>query len=280
MSYWNNNQCMSRKNLNHPNERCIRNVVKGSDFCKYHKRDTKNRKGDKKYFEPLVKTKIKQIEKFIKIKKKCSISDLKNEYQKFYNKLNSDYVHNLLYIHDNWNEISIDNIVMIDNQYWNIDIILKVINQQLNSCDMSNSCPKFPYNPFNRQLFSVADIKELKKYKKHISKYPAANTFCNDKKIKRIHNTSLTFSKYSVAVTIRESLSAKLRFKIINNKDSQGNYIGYWVPKKTKLTTFEMLYNEYIRTPPIINIGGQFYNNPTIENLKNLMNQQPHEEDY
>ena len=63
---------------------------------------------------------------------------------------------------------------------------------------------------------------------------------------------------------ILDIFNDKLRFKLINNKDSQDSYIGYWTFRNKKLSKFEKLYYLWYDMPFQIfdEYMGFIYDNP------------------
>lgn len=49
--------------------------------------------------------------------------------------------------------------------------------------------------------------------------------------------------------TLLKSLNEKLRFMLINARNSQNAFTGYWVSRNNKKTVFEELYDEWLDTP-------------------------------
>lgn len=270
MKYWNDGICMSRMNSKHPDKRCTRSVYKNSDFCRYHKRYGK-------YLNSVVskkKTILKRLTKVLSKKPK----KIKEAYIKFYKMLNSKYIHNLFYIYDSWDGISAEYIIKLDGDYWDINMLIKIITQQLNSCDMGNPFPKYPHNPFNRKPFTVKGLKHLNsRLTDDISRDLIIDIFLSYKGMRALYKDNLDTFNYESTRRIREYLSVFLRFKRINYKDSQDNYVGYWTKKNTPLSMFEQLYEEYEKICPRIYIGNIFTENPTIINMRKLMDAQPKE---
>ena len=88
--------------------------------------------------------------------------------------------------------------------------------------------------------------KIYKKQEKEDKKAAAARRFPRD-----------YFKKY-----LTDKLTISMRFSIINNKDSQSNYIGYWVNKRKKLSDFEKLYREWNNMAPFVYSRNSLVQNP------------------
>jgi hypothetical protein len=189
--------------------------------------------------------------------------------------LDKDHSHTLFGIFDSWKEISLKNIVLFDGVYWCVNILLEHFTSQINITCMSNPKPKFPTNPFTNVKFKIEDIKTFfiniknNKIKVHCS----IKEF--HKKIDSIYNCIICEPK-NESYIITDFLSSSLRFKILNNKDSQGCYKGSWVCKNIKSSQFEQLLDLFQKTPRQITVNNlrnvRVVNNPRIRIIETLLN--------
>lgn len=240
----NNNKCMAY-NIN--NKQICTHEIKKQDFCKYHMRY-------KKYYQPLL-TEIRlhdinlyNIDINVINKEKCSYISNKNT-EKFIkiiqdkinnrnNILDEKYKHNLMMLYDSWSEVPLMYQIKLNNEWWELTSILQHITQQLNQSDMENPFPMYPSNPFTRGSFEKSSIINIKNtvnaFKININ--IVLECFLNTNTNTNTNNLINIFSK-------------KLRFKLINNKNSQNCFIGKWVPKNMPLSQFETTYELWKDTP-------------------------------
>lgn len=228
-------QCMSHKNNLEPNIQCSREVVDGEDFCRYHKRY-------KKYM--ILDTKLTQ-EKLTQeklIKKDDLTEDMET----------------LMGYYDSWEEVP-EKYRLKLTKWWDIRILMEIINNQLCTSDMNNPKPNFPFDPFTRMNFSPSDLDKIKNKIKELKLpvYIGLVEFlnCDYKKIYSTKNTD-----HKTMLKLVSILEKKLRFRIINLKNSQDCYLGIWVNKKDKYSEFEKLLNLYYSTSDhvIVHIQGDF----------------------
>lgn len=237
---WNDGFCMSSRKSQ---ERCDREVHKTYDFCKYH------------YHKHTYNKKILSLKKDnnISIKIICEnyvnmfildrvINQFNDQHKKVINSLNDNYIQGLLGIYDNWNEIPIMFWFKIDNIWWDIRILNNIFATGINQSEMECPYPVYPCNPYTRSLILP---KELKLFRDrctilNIKINNALNIFLKlpIKTLTLFYHTPPPQRTYDIVNT----LTKKLRFRLINYKNSQDCYCGYWVPKKEKKSTFEQLY--------------------------------------
>lgn len=168
-------------------------------------------------------------------------------------------------MYDSWNEINFSNQILISDEYWNIDILINVITQQLNNSTMENPYPTYPNNPFNRIPFTPKSLLKIKQ-RIIISQKQIHITL----KLFLSQSEHLLDDMYNMALcsddlfssTILALLNKNLRFMIINSKNSQDSYIGLWVHKVYPLTNFETLYAHLKNIPYQIMHHGYVINNP------------------
>jgi len=256
---WDNNKCMSNKNIKKITK-CTRNNIT-SDFCFYHNKKQIYNKNNLNRIRSndinLLEININKINKELyELKTKLKLEKISNAINdkilKNTVKLNDNNIHNLLGMYDDWKNIPFIFRIYIDNEWWDIRILINNIVNQLNQCKMENPYPIFPNNPFTRKLFSYDDLIKLKKRIKlvGIKINIVFKLFLNLKK-------NIILEIYYEAKNNYENNSSKLlvlfnqqfRYKLINFKDSQNCYIGCWVKKKVPHSRFEIIYYEWLNCP-------------------------------
>jgi hypothetical protein len=85
-------------------------------------------------------------------------------------------------------------------------------------------------------------------------------------------------SQYNASIKIIRKFSTTMRYKMINYKDSQGRYCGYWVKKSTQLSQFEKCYNEIITATVMFNNTYVLYDTPMYRKIINTINRLTPEE--
>lgn len=224
------NLCIAPKSYKKPSIGCTRIATDGY-FCRYH-----NKSG---YVCTKVKNKLGYRDKNIFAQIYCNKIIASIDIQA--SKLDSEYSYPLMGLYDSWNNIKYYKRIKINGIWWSIDILINVFIQQLNMSNMNGPSPKFLYNPFTLINFSIDNIKYAMDYikKNKILIDIALYTFltyidniCDD----------IEKKKDDVSYIISEYLSLIGRFMILNLKDSQGCYIGKWVPNDTPLSSFEDIY--------------------------------------
>lgn len=178
----------------------------------------------------------------IMLKKKPVINQL-NQY------LDDNFKHHLMYIKESWSEVKYK--IRLDNNnqecWWDLELLLIHFAEQLNSSAMSNPSPQWPSNPFNRVPFDKSQLSKLGKQIKEL-KLPV------NYMIKELFNYLQTKFRYVNIEKFTGSfiayVSSDYRFRIVNCKDSQGNYTGYWVKKTDPLSLFEERYIELKHITP------------------------------
>jgi hypothetical protein len=171
----------------------------------------------------------------------------------------------------------------MDNMWWDLRTLIKVFTGQLNRSDMGQSYPMYPENPFTRvkiipnELFSLKErIDAINNINNSITLNVAMNVFFT--LTKRQMTYIFKQKQYGSVLYLIDILGNDLRYKLINYKDSQGNYCGYWVDKKKPLSKFEECYNKYIKMFYIVN--GMFIpiDTPRFRKLENELSSMPVEE--
>lgn len=159
--------------------------------------------------------------------------------------LDDNFSYTLMGLYDSWNDIDENEIIYMDNEYWNVDILISHFTQQLNTSSMENPYTIYPSSPFTRKLFSVESLIILKD-KLHLIKKPINIA------LKLLLNQSLTqlqliydnVDTNNFSKIITELFRNDFRYMLINSKNSQDVYIGFWVKNNVPLTPFEKLYDK------------------------------------
>lgn len=272
MNEWDNggnSQCMAITKTT--KVRCSLKVVKDTDFCHRHI--------NTKEYDPTLLHNIRKIDplyiQFHKVENDkgiiSKVTDLLNERNKM---LDSKYIYTLMNMYSSWAEIPLANQIFLNDEMWAIDILVTHFTNQLNNCNMENPYPIYPNNPFTRAPFEIQDLIKLKNRLSYlnISINIALKLFLNLSK-------NILTQCYNEAIYDQDCYSNKLanllinnfRFRILNNKNSQGSYIGIWVPKTSRLSKFELLYDDFKNCPYQIIRRNYILPNQTKQHLQNLM---------
>ncbi len=87
------------------------------------------------------------------------------------------------------------------------------------------------------------------------------------------YNTDFILSRKIIKL-----LEEKFRFRLINNKNSQDCYLGFWTDKNEPLSDFEIFYDYYNKIPfQITNIFGAIIDNIEKTEIKNMLDNYPKE---
>lgn len=284
MNNWSKGQCMASK-FNESTRRCDAKTTPFSDFCSVHKKEKcyhkplllSIRRKDIKLFGFTVKQMniiVKQLYKEFRIKLiiKIALEKLKNRIIK----LDNFYLHNLLFLYDSWNNVPLKYQINIFRSYWDIRILTYHFTQQLNNSEMEQPYPIFPSNPFTREQINMDSLLTFKKiiYEINFPIHIALNLFINmsTKKFKICYNEAKNkIDRFSI--TLIKYFKKKLRYKLINCRNSQNCFIGYWTSRDEKKSKFEELYDEWNSIPyqilcPFYNIP---INNPQKEYLYHII---------
>lgn len=231
-------------------------LYKIPNSCKYNQCEHKNRKDimcstqlGRKYCEKLIVNNI--------------VNKFKELYNKKINALNSNHAIGLLGIYNSWIEIPIMYWFKMGKTWWDIRILINIYSAGINQSEMENPYPVYPTNPYTRKLVDPHDLKLLLKrsIELNIKLNIALNVFLKLPKI--ILNKCYKICAVNMRYLIVSELSKKLRYRLINYKNSQDCYCGYWVPKRTKKTTFEQLYSVIRNTPMYCNSEGTLIGDPS-----------------
>lgn len=239
---WNdNNFCMAVTNTS---KKCSFKSSGTHDFCKKHT----NGQYD---IATLTKIKNNDMKKFSLTENDVSVKSF-GILNKYYSDLDAKFYHNLLGIYDSWNDVELKNHIKVDKEYWPVDILLNHFSQQLNNSTMELQYPIYPTNPYTRQTFSVDALLKIKNRIKllKIRVNVALKVFLNlpEKTLTQIYKDAMcSQNRHSHLLT--RHLETYLRFKLINCKNSQFNYVGYWVRKTLPTSPFEMIYKDYRNAP-------------------------------
>jgi hypothetical protein len=228
--------CMS--NLKYKTNRCKNRHLLNNDFCFKH---VKNYKHNDDAIQKIIKTIDKneiEDEYLDMILEEFEITQ--RETIKYFDE---NYNHGLLGLNDSWNEIPMMYWYKLDNCWWDIRTLIRTISSQLNQSELEKPFPIFPENPFNRNKIGLDDITNIKHKIKKLNLEPniALKHFLSftTKFLIKIREEE---NQYNAAVKIIKKLEKNLRYKMINYKDSQGRYCGYWVESDTKKSEFENCY--------------------------------------
>lgn len=197
---------------------------------------------DKNGYARNCKLKCKNGEKFCHKHKNTVNIDIKM--------LDNDYIHNLLGLYDSWGDMDINDIILMDGEYWNIEIIASHFTRQLNNSNMENPYPIYPNSPCNRKHFSVESLVNLKnKLVTNNKKVNISLKLLLNQNVEILNEIYDNVDKHSFSSDILNLFKENFRFMLINNKNSQNIYNGLWVNKNEKLTKFELLYKKLSDMP-------------------------------
>lgn len=258
---WNDGTCMgSVKN----NDKCCRATTNTSnDFCKYHEHKHKyNTKhiNSLKINDDVIVQLCEKYKEFIIIN--SIIKKFAKEQRNTIMILNKKHMKGLLNIYDNWDDIPIMYWIYINKCWWDIRILINIFTAGINQSDMESPYPVYPMDPYTRKLIQPNELKKLKKHCDllKIELNNALNIFLtfSVKILTKFYDTPQTERVYMIV----DMLSKRLRYKLINYKNSQDCYCGYWVFKKEKKSTFEQLYYVVKNTPIYCGTDGSLIGDP------------------
>lgn len=247
---WVDGRCMS--SLKDKSDRCKNKPLHHEDFCRIH---SETHKYDKKLLKEKSNTDSDVVMAYIDM----IIDNFDREIKKNIESLDTNNIYNLLGLNDSWRDIDIMYWIKLDDTMWDIRTISRTFAMQINQSELSNPCPIFPENPFTRKKIGVTELfylrdrlDVLKTIDKKLEINIALESFLKFP-AKFLENLSNDKNQYSVTTKVVEKLSKTLRYKMINYKDSQGRYCGYWVKKETPKSIFEKYYDEYITANILVN---------------------------
>lgn len=181
---------------------------------------------------------------------KIKLKDNRSPIDKLNNYLNINFKHNLMYLKDTWADVKYK--YQIDSNgkegWWDLEMLLIHFAEQLNAASMSNPSPQWPSNPFNRIPYSKIQLLELGKHLVNLK----LKINCILKQLILYLNEKIgqTLLINKFPMDFMKFIETKYRYQLLNNKDSQGNYIGHWVMNNTPLSLFENRYKEYLLITP------------------------------
>lgn len=285
-SKWNNGQCMAKSKST--NKQCNHKIKKkNTDFCFMHEKNSsycddslvKIRNIDIKNIKQSTTIDMKKLNKeLINYVLDVKINDINLIIKYNNNKNDENFKHNLLNMYESWHDVKLEHQIELDNEYWDINILIYHFTQQLNMVNMENPYPVFPNNPFNRSPFTPIALDVLKNRIKFLN-IPLNITL----KMFLQQPYSYLVNLYNQAITDKDKMSYGLlklftdyfRFKIINNKNSQNLYNGYWVKKNIPLNEFEKLYNQWKLAPTQLDSDGRIVMNNERLRIKILLDNCP-----
>lgn len=274
---WYDGRCMALISQNGIERRCNMKV-KNKEFC--HKHSHKNLYDQNKLNEirendinilNINQTKIKK--EMDTIKQENIINNFIENINKKYNELDQ-FEYTLMDIYNSWKDINLENIIKIDGEYWDLNIIINIMAYCINNSNMENPYSTYPSNPFTRKLFSVEALLKIKKKILELKKqiHVSLKIFLNqpiETHIKIYKEASQSHDGFSKQII--DLLKKKLRFMIINSKNSQDLYTGMWIRKNFPLTKFEALYKTVRETPYQIFINNTIIENPARNRLQYIL---------
>lgn len=258
---WNEKICMA--SLNNSIIRCKKFAIKNGDFCYNHM--TK-----KEYNNDVLQSKVKQLQpnenKYVEKYLDIVIEKFEENINSSAELLNEKYQYSLFKLEDNWKNIPFIYWFYCDGLWWDIRILLQIITMQLNQSESENPYPIYPENPFTRNKICPHEIMLLSKKIEKLRQYMNLNIHISLQIFFQIPETKLNILKNNssdneIAMELIYIFKNYLRFKLINLKNSQGLYCGYWVKKHEELSKFEKCYRK------IINMGPISYDTITDEKL-------------
>ncbi len=176
--------------------------------------------------------------------------------------LDEKFKHNLMGMYESWNEIDKNEIICMDNEYWELDIITSHFTYQLNNSNMENPYPIYPNSPFNRKTFSIDSLIILKNKLKELKKpVNIALKLLLNQPYETLQSIYQNTNINNFSTDLVELLKNNYRYMLINSKNSQDIYTGIWVQNKTPLTQFEKLYGLLNEMPYQIIINSYIVNN-------------------
>jgi len=257
---WNNDQCMAQKNVK-IKRRCHRKKRAGTDFCHYHNKSKKYystclkklRRKDLKEYNISTRKLNHSIKTELAVKNiKNIVSNLKIKLDKHTDKLNKENNHCLLGLYESWNDINYINRIELGSTWWDVYTIMFHFSQQINSVKMENPYPIYPSNPFNRKPIPVKDIIKLRDRIKllEISINIALRFFLSQpiEKIQGYYDEAYK-NEDCCSFQLLTDLYKSFRYRLINFKNSQNCFIGYWDYTKSHKSIFEVLYDELQNAP-------------------------------
>jgi hypothetical protein len=211
-------------------------------------------------------TKFGTKKKVLKLCLKYSINfkgkKLSQVRQEILKKINYNYTNEpLIECVDSWDEVSEEyHFITSGNYCFDIRSLITMISMQLNVSEYGGPRSKWPYNCYNRipffrhELINIANYIKKENLSINIALYYFLSNLLINQELFSDDNISIYKNNPILLVQI---LLNDLRFKIINQTDSQENYTGYWVKKDIPLTEFEKARNIWIQLGQQLTMVGQ-----------------------
>lgn len=267
-------KCMASVTKQKTTKQCSLKRKPGFDFCSRH---ITKKLYHKELLNELKNASIREYDiDLIELNNEINKYILQEDLQKLSNRnrhLNDNFHHNLLCLYSSWDEIPLQNQILLDNEYWEIDIIINHMVYQLNNSNMENSYPVYPNNPFNRKIFNIDSLMQLKNRIMSLNKpiHISLKTLLSlsQNNLNKIYEEALE-SPSNFSSILLQIFQKELRFMIINKKNSQDSYTGIWVPKHHPKTQFEIMHKRLNDTPYQIIYNGYVVDNylrPQIEKM-------------
>lgn len=274
MSYnWNEHKCMSSKNIK-SDERCHQTKIYNSDFCKYH---VKSRNYNNILLNNIRKNNLNNLNNLninirkitFELKKMSTqvilneiINNIKHKINNSTNTLNNEHVYKLMSLKDNWDIVPYFNRINISDGWWDIQILINHITSQLNKSEMENPYPVYPSSPFTRVQYTINDVYKIRDLtmKLNIPINIALKYFLlapHNKHKKFNCESRYTFTNFSD--TLLNYFRNHMRFRLMNNKNSQSCFTGVWVNNNEGKNYFENLYERLNCTQIEVYLPGMGY---------------------
>lgn len=279
MENWSDKRCMS--SLKGKTDRCKNRQMHGDDFCNTHSIE-------RIYNKELLNEKTNLYNRTDALDKYLNLitNEFDNCIKNHVKYLDEQFIHGLIGLNDSWNEIPIIFWCKFGNTWWDIRTLIRTLAMQLNQSELEKPLPIFPENPFTRQKFSVSELYCLRDHIQSLNQFVDPNELnvhisltkflsLPEKFLNSIRNDK---SQYNVSTKIIHKFSTTMRYKMINYKDSQGRYCGYWVKKSVQLSPFEKCYNEIITATVMSNNIYVFFNTPIYRKIISNINRLTPEE--
>lgn len=256
--------------LKNKNIRCRNKPMHNCEFCRIH-RILQEKKNDDK-----------QLDKSVEILL-CQYNNELSDVIKF---MDDNFLYCLIGLNNSWKEIQLIYWYKIDGLWFDIRTLARTMACNLNQSDMDKPYPLYPENVFTRNRFDVAELLDFKKrldYLKQIVPEEefkfniALNKFLSfkDRTLQIFRNEE---DQYKLQVGIINRFSQTMRYKLINYKDQQGRYCGYWVSNNTPKSRFEKCYNKIIDASILLHNTNILIDSATYRNSVRRINRLEKEE--
>lgn len=149
---------------------------------------------------------------------------------------------------NSWYDVPLWRIICLENfYYFDFCFLIKAIYYQLNSSNYNNPQPTYPCNPFTKQNISIEKLHSIKFLWNMIHKNLNPKNNCFNV---FIQNYDLWFldSDISWKNLIISKFNESLRWRRIQNIDSQNNFQGIWVDKYEEKSDIELLIQNWLNT--------------------------------